>query len=394
MGILKLTQLIKSLCPEAIVHSPLYALEGKKVAIDLMNFGYKFWAVSYREEIGRIDVATQSPDLDRAFQHFVELIKIQIDRFFHYQILPIFVIDSSPSSEKYQHVIGKRRSQREQRESIIDRLRSQIQEKGVLSSEKEIEDLRKKLLYNGHFNRPLQLRLLEFLRKLGLPTLQAGGMTGEADKVCAYLHRKGYVQGLISTDRDFLTFGAPSLIVNYGIRKYDPKTKIDQYYFEVIFLDLILEKLEITYPQFVDLCILAGCDYGEKLWRSSIFTIFDLIKQYGKIENLPEKYDVSKTNYQIARKYFTSNETLSQLLPENPRFEIDFSVFSRLKETLQEYHLSEWFEQLQIYYRNLSEYKTVLRGGKKVRIRVREECCSLDDIVSNSQEFLEPHLKS
>jgi 5'-3' exonuclease len=55
-------------------------------------------------------------------------------------------------------------------------------------------------------------------------------------------------------------------------------------------VDQILEHLKITYEQLVDICILCGCDYADKINQIGPKRALPLIKKYGNIENIIEKY--------------------------------------------------------------------------------------------------------
>ena len=85
---------------------------------------------------------------------------------------------------------------------------------------------------------------------------------------------------------DGLTFSAPKLIRNLSSGRADDKAK--EYTFSKV-----LDGLEINYDQFVDLCILMGCDYCDSINGIGGKKGLDLIKNFGTIEEiLKEKYDI------------------------------------------------------------------------------------------------------
>ena len=87
------------------------------------------------------------------------------------------------------------------------------------------------------------------------------------------------VDACLSNDMDFLPSGCGKLIRNYNLSNnitiYD--------------LEKILEKLDINYNQFVDFCILCGCDYTGKIPRLGSETAYKFIKQFENIEEIIEK---------------------------------------------------------------------------------------------------------
>ncbi|KAI1724823.1 flap endonuclease 1 [Ditylenchus destructor] len=59
-------------------------------------------------------------------------------------------------------------------------------------------------------------------------------------------------------------------------------------------LEKILKCLEFTFEQFVDLCILLGCDYCPSIRGIGPKKAFELISQYKSIENILENIDQEK----------------------------------------------------------------------------------------------------
>lgn len=132
----------------------------------------------------------------------------------------------------------------------------------------------------------------------------------EADIICSHLVRNNIVDYCISNDMDMLTFGCNKVIRNLSFTD----DLIDIYY-----LDNILQDLEVSYSQFVDICILMGCDYTSKLYNIKSKYPVSLIKKYKNIEEIInnletinltiEKEIVYNDNfkYQIARDIFNIN---------------------------------------------------------------------------------------
>ena len=82
--------------------------------------------------------------------------------------------------------------------------------------------------------------------------------SGEADDVLALLCRNGTLQGIITSDTDMLARGVPSIVI--------PETA-DATVLTEIRLNDVLSGLHLTYPQFVDACMLMGSDYSVKNWK-------------------------------------------------------------------------------------------------------------------------------
>ena len=56
----------------------------------------------------------------------------------------------------------------------------------------------------------------------------------------------------------------------------------------------ILAAMELTMPQFVDLCILCGCDYTDTIRGIGPKNALKLIKTHGSIEKVLENLDTAK----------------------------------------------------------------------------------------------------
>lgn len=146
------------------------------------------------------------------------------------------------------------------------------------------------------------------LSLMGVPWIQA---PGEAEAECAALVRQGVVYAAGSEDMDTLTFGAGVLLrhLTFSEAKKMPITEIH--------LEKVLEGLGMTMDQFIDLCILLGCDYCDSIKGIGPTRAVSLIKMHGTLESLvkaldPEKYPVAEDwPYEQVRSLFHSPDVLS-----------------------------------------------------------------------------------
>lgn len=87
-----------------------------------------------------------------------------------------------------------------------------------------------------------------------------------------------------SEDMDTLTFRAPVLLRHLTFSEAR-KMPISE-----IFLDRVLEGLELTMDQFIDLCILLGCDYCDSIKGIGPMRAMQLIKEH---QNRKSHFEVS-----------------------------------------------------------------------------------------------------
>ena len=112
------------------------------------------------------------------------------------------------------------------------------------------------------------------LRLLGLPVIEA---PCEAEAQCAALCKNGKVYATATEDMDALTFGTLNLLRGFNSKK-EPITEINY--------DKMLEGLEMSQSEFVDMCILCGCDYCDTIDGVGPITAFKLIKEHKTIEEV------------------------------------------------------------------------------------------------------------
>lgn len=95
-----------------------------------------------------------------------------------------------------------------------------------------------------------------------------------------------------SDDMDCLTFGCKVLIK--GIRtKKDPVFEIN--------LEEVLRGMEFTMEQFVDFCILSGCDYLPTIPKFGPMTAFKYITKYKSIEEVLKVLVEENKEYEIKK---------------------------------------------------------------------------------------------
>merc|ERR1712048_51156 len=143
------------------------------------------------------------------------------------------------------------------------------------------------------------------LRLMGLPIVDA---PSEAEATCAALCRDGKVYGAATEDADCLTFGTKTLVRNLMAAESQKKTILE------VTLSVALEQLNITMDQFIDFCILCGCDYCDTIKGVGPSTAIKLIIQHGSLEKVLETLEPEKIpanfNYQAAREFFIECEAV------------------------------------------------------------------------------------
>merc|ERR1712187_215827 len=143
----------------------------------------------------------------------------------------------------------------------------------------------------------------ELLRLMGVPVVDA---PSEAEATCAALCRDGKVHASATEDADCLTFGTKLLVRNLMAAESQKKQILE------VNLERALEQLNISMDQFIDFCILCGCDYCDTLKGVGPATAIRLLMQHGSIEKVLEELGPEKVpanfRYQAARDFFRECE--------------------------------------------------------------------------------------
>ena len=285
MGIKGLKKLIKKHAPEGITEIQLKNLKGKKICIDSSILIYKFRYLYSSDNFHII-----------GFLH-------KVIEYLEYGIIPIFVFDGKPPDAK-KETLQKRKETREKLQQKVEKLKVNVSEFiedsddevtiDTVAIYEEITRLEKNILIitKQHY---LDVKIL--LEYIGIPYYNS---YGEAEESCAFLQKKGVVDYILTEDTDSLTFGGSNVI-------FTSKNNYTLYN-----LNFILGKLEMEMDEFIDLCILCGCDYTCTIPKIGAVNAFNIIKKFKSIDAFlieNKKFIVSENfDYLTARKLFKQNE--------------------------------------------------------------------------------------
>lgn len=277
MGIKGLRTLLRRFAPDCYQTRNIEYYRGSTIAIDTSILLYK---LAYKEKKTRISI----------LESFVHRLLFYLK----YEITPIFVLDGTPPPEK-SFVLDKRY-----------RVRTRLKERILL----EQDPIKKAVLENKLIVIPKQVRedLKKLFSSLGVQYIQA---EGESETLCAYLQKRNLVDFTYTEDSDALVFGCDNIIYSDG-------NMIKQ-----INLSMVLRSLGLSYPQFVDLSILIGCDYCSPPLRINPVIAYEYIQEYGTLERIAEAYPANYRDAFRARQLFLATHT--PCLPQKRQPTIFFS---------------------------------------------------------------------
>jgi flap endonuclease-1 len=189
-------------------------------------------------------------------------------------IKPIYVFDGKPPDMK-SHELTKRKDRREKAQAAL----IAAQETGNVE---ELDKQSKRLVRAGSKENEDCIKLLQLM---GVPVVKA---PCEAEAQASYMAKTGLVYAAATEDMDALTFQTPVLIRKMTFANATKAVVQSVNY------DKAISGLDITPNQFVDLCILLGCDYCDTIRGVGPKTALKLIREHTDIETILKKIDRSK----------------------------------------------------------------------------------------------------
>ena len=168
-----------------------------------------------------------------------------------------------------------------------------------------VEEMNRLARRTVHMTQQHQDDVKRLVALMGVPVVQA---PYEAEAQCAALARAGKVWAAASEDMDTLTFDSPKLVRRLSVSeaRQQPILQFD--------LAEALTTWGITRSQFVDLCILCGCDYTSTIRGIGPKKALTGIQKHGSIEAFMESLDTSKYpvpedfDFEQARRLFLEHE--------------------------------------------------------------------------------------
>ena len=335
MGV-KLSPLVKSR------KTALSTLSNKVIAFDANNLLYQFLALVrmpdgtlFKDNKGRITSHLLGASL--------RLTRLMAD----YQIKPILVFDGTPNILKME-ALQERKVQRT---------------KALKEWEEEIKrgDLRKafsKAVVSATLSRELVKDSVDMFKLMGLPVIFA---PEDAEAQASYMCERNDVWAVATQDYDALLYGSPKIIRYVTIQGTDflpSKRIIKPLTPELISLDETLKELGLTREQLVDVAILVGTDFNRGVPGIGPKKAYNLIKSYGRIENIPSnKIDCKIENLDEIREIFLSPKIVKEYSVYFVKPQIDKLIEFYRDRDFSESNIEKIVERLTRFYTDLESPK-------------------------------------
>jgi 5'-3' exonuclease len=307
MGIRHLNKFLRNRCPESILYTNIADLSGKKIAVDISIYLYKYEADGL----------------------LLENMYLMLSIFRYYNLIPIFIFDGKPPQEK-KALLLKRREDRVQAIEEFDKLKDLLQNTMEYDDKQEIianmDQLKKQIV---QISRDKIEKVKQLIRAYGATYYDA---PGEADELCASLVIKNQVWACLSEDMDLFVYGCTRVLRYFSLVGHS-----------VVLYDLkgILRELNMTHKEFKEICILSGTDYNLHVSDDNSKNIVNLdntIKHFSKYKYKKEKKNecVNITFYEWLHNTSDYINDLELLIKINKMFDLNdehnnLDVFKTIK---------------------------------------------------------------
>ena len=209
---------------------------GRKVAIDASMSMYQFLIAMQRPDGSNM----LTNDAGEVTSHINGLM-MRTTKMLEVGIKPVYVFDGKPPDLK-KGTLDDRKEKRDEADAALAKAKEEGDAEAVEKFAKRTVRVSKEMTEDAK----------TLLRLMGVPVIEAAT---EAEAQCAALAKAGIVHAAVSEDMDTLTFGAPVMLRNVFVPESRKLPILE------ITLSKVLEGLNMDMKQFIDLCILMGCDY-------------------------------------------------------------------------------------------------------------------------------------
>lgn len=283
--------MIRSVAPNAVKEITMNELRGKTLTFDVPIFMYKFTYINPSDPL--------------------EGFRMQLETLRELDITPIYVFDGKTAPVKAPEIMKRREMKRKAVENLADAEENYNQKKAKVSSDftnnvgalvdacTQFEKAKKKV--QSVPTKESYIKLQEYFTDHRIQWIQA---KNDAEKTCANLVSANTAYAVVSEDFDTLPYlcgmGTEGrMVTGFGkdsMRQYD--------------LGPLLSTIQMDRMQFVDFCILSGCDLCTKIKNIAGKRALTLVQSHKSIENIVRVIDKNKYkvpedfDYNAAREEF------------------------------------------------------------------------------------------
>ena len=268
MGIKSLTKLINNNTIKGIQHVKIDYFKGKTIAIDASIVIY--------QSLINIPNTNSSKEVNHILGIYYKTIN-----YLSNNITPIYIFDGKPPDGKLN--LLKERKEKANNAHVLMNTATNTLEKERYKK----QTIRIKKYHIDDIKILLQLMGISYIH-----------MDGEGEAIASELCRIKYVDYVFTEDMDVLAYNSP-----YLVRSCIDKAHKRKDMYSIFDKEKILIDLEINNDEFIELCVLCGCDYCPNIPRIGIVKSLQIIKKYKSISNYLKNNNITKLPDDYIHKY-------------------------------------------------------------------------------------------
>jgi flap endonuclease-1 len=247
MGIKNLNRYLRNKCKNSITCINIKELSGKKIAVDISIYLYKY------ETEGLL----------------LENMYLMLSIFIYNNITPIFIFDGKPPPEKYS-LLKKRKENKKEALLEYGKLKNQLEDNIN-------DDAKQELIYNMDLLKRQFVSITPEKINIVKKLIISYGATyydaiGEADELCAMLVNNKMAWCCMSEDMDMFVYGCKRVLRYFSLMN---QTVV------LYCMKGILQELNMKENEFKEICILSGTDYNiNTIDNMDLFTVLEIFNDF------------------------------------------------------------------------------------------------------------------
>jgi flap endonuclease-1 len=270
-------------------------LSGRSLAIDAFNTLYQFLSMIRQPD------CTPLMDRDGRVTSHLSGLFYRSATLLELGIRPAYVFDGKPPELKKKTIEARKAA----------KLEAEVEWKKALE-EGDMKRALSKATRTAKLDSDMIEESLSLLDAMGIPWIRA---PSEGEAQMGHMARKGDVWAGASQDFDAILFGTPNLVRNLTLagKRRLPSGKTVDVIPQIVTLSEVLNTLQVTREQLVDMSILIGTDFNDGIRGIGPKKALALIRKSGRLEDLPKDGKVSAPEeYREIRRIFLEPEVTDE----------------------------------------------------------------------------------
>ena len=306
MGIKYLNKYLRNHCPDSIRSISIAELSGKKIAVDISIYLYKY--------------ETENILLENMY------VLLSILR--NYNVIPIFIFDGKAPTEKktlIQQRINEKIDAENEYKFLKEKLNDNLTDEDKQDIIETMDQLKKKIVY---ITKDKIEKVKELIRSYGATYYDA---PGEADELCSMLVINKTVWACLSEDMDMFVYGCTRVIRYFSLINH---TAV------LYYTKGILDELKLTQHEFRNVCVLSGTDYNITYANDNNMNLFAIMKYFKKYKEDKDNKDNKET---------INNNFYEWLTDVYPQLNIDILLLDKINKMFdininskEHFHLNDY----------------------------------------------------